>query len=568
MAELLLGPVLRAGPTGETSVWVETTAPCVVSVLGNRAPTFTVRGHHYALVTCSDLPAGETLEYDVEIDGDRVWPDPALGLPPSRFETWGPHTPFRVVGGSCRQQAPMARDPHRRASEQIDDLGPDALAALGAAIQNGGRPTPHLLLLTGDQVYADEQHESVRNALRTRRGGPPADDWPEVASFEEYSWLYQRTWAHPRIRWLLSCVPSLMIFDDHDVIDDWNISESWTRDMADVPWWPHRLRAAIMAYWVYQHIGNMSAAERAGDPLWRAVTEADDGGDLLADFADSVGTGTTARLETSWSFHRELGPVSLLVLDARNARVLDPAERSVLSDRDWELAERTVDGAARRHRHLLVVSSVPWIMPSGIHRLERWVSRLADEGRGPVRWLAERLRRAIDLEHWPAFGTSFERLAALLGSEREIRTSRAGGTPDTASRGHVTAGGAATRLVFSGDVHFAYVARMDPSGAATAVHQLVSSPLRQTNPPHEHLAMRLAMSRAFDMALRGLLRLTRGDHVATPFRITHGPFFDNNVAAITYEADRVRITLERAALDPRGGPVLHPLATHAIQPSR
>ncbi|MGW1633884.1 hypothetical protein, partial [Streptomyces anthocyanicus] len=29
------------------------------------------------------------------------------------------------------------------------------------------------------------------------------------------------------VRWLLSTVPSCMIFDDHDVIDDWNTSAAW-----------------------------------------------------------------------------------------------------------------------------------------------------------------------------------------------------------------------------------------------------------------------------------------------------------------------------------------------------
>ena len=43
--------------------------------------------------------------------------------------------------------------------------------------------------------------------------------------------LYREAWSQPSIRWLFSTIPSAMIFDDHDVHDDWNTSESWIRDM-------------------------------------------------------------------------------------------------------------------------------------------------------------------------------------------------------------------------------------------------------------------------------------------------------------------------------------------------
>ncbi len=39
------------------------------------------------------------------------------------------------------------------------------------------------------------------------------------------------------MRWLLSTVPSCMIFDDHDVIDDWNTSAAWLADMRATDWW-------------------------------------------------------------------------------------------------------------------------------------------------------------------------------------------------------------------------------------------------------------------------------------------------------------------------------------------
>jgi phosphodiesterase/alkaline phosphatase D-like protein len=142
-------------------------------------------------------------------------------------------------------------------------LGVDALDALAARIRC--RPHaewPDLLLLLGDQVYADEVPPAVAEFIRGRRDvrQPPG---LEVADFEEYAQLYRQAWTEPRLRWLLSTVPTAMIFDDHDLHDDWNTSEAWVRQMRANAWWEERVAAAFMSYWIYQHLGNLSPSELA-----------------------------------------------------------------------------------------------------------------------------------------------------------------------------------------------------------------------------------------------------------------------------------------------------------------
>ena len=90
-----------------------------------------------------------------------------------------------------------------------------------------------------------------------------------MADFEEYTRLYREAWSDPDIRWLLSTVPSTMIFDDHDVIDDWNISWSWIEEIRAAPWWEARITGAFMSYWLYQHLGNLSPPELAEEPIYR-----------------------------------------------------------------------------------------------------------------------------------------------------------------------------------------------------------------------------------------------------------------------------------------------------------
>src|SRR3954452_4924630 len=74
-SKLVLGPLLRYVGETEATVWVETDVACEVEVLANTARTFEIEGHHYALVTITDLEPGETYEYGVSLDGEKVWPE-------------------------------------------------------------------------------------------------------------------------------------------------------------------------------------------------------------------------------------------------------------------------------------------------------------------------------------------------------------------------------------------------------------------------------------------------------------------------------------------------------------
>ena len=58
-----------------------------------------------------------------------------------------------------------------------------------------------------------------------------------------------------------------MIFDDHDIRDDWNASLDWKRKMEATSWWHGRIVAGLASYWVYQHLGNLSPRARGGRGL-------------------------------------------------------------------------------------------------------------------------------------------------------------------------------------------------------------------------------------------------------------------------------------------------------------
>src|SRR5918994_3657707 len=82
MTELVLGPLLRHAGSTDATVWVETDAACEVEVLGCSSRTFRVGEHHYALVHVTGLAPGDAREYEVRLDGKKVWPESGSPFPP------------------------------------------------------------------------------------------------------------------------------------------------------------------------------------------------------------------------------------------------------------------------------------------------------------------------------------------------------------------------------------------------------------------------------------------------------------------------------------------------------
>ena len=342
-ARLLLGPVLRHVGATTATVWVQTSRPAQVEVLGWRAATFTVREQHYALVEISGLEPGSSTTYQVHLDGQLVWPRPRSPWPDSRIRTRGSEAPVRVVFCSCRRAKPD--DSSSAAAAGADAL--DGYAARMATL--APQDWPHALLLLGDQVYADEPPPQTRRWLDSRRDTTVAPGY-EVADFTEYVQLYLEGWSDPQLRWLMSTVPTAMIFDDHDVRDDWNISAAWRDRITSQPWWPERIRGALASYWVYQHIGNLSPQQRHADPTWRAVRDADgDAWPVLRTMADAADAGRGA---IWWSFRWDIDGVRLVVLDTRSGRVLTEGRRAMLGSDEFSWVERAVSEDAHQAAHV------------------------------------------------------------------------------------------------------------------------------------------------------------------------------------------------------------------------
>ena len=189
-----------------------------------------------------------------------------LDLPPSVISTLKAGKPPRLAFGSCRTSVRHDRKGNR--THGVDSMRAYALAMAGITDTGEQLPWPDMVVFLGDQVYADETTDEMQEFIASRRDidEPPGK---ELKDFEEYAHLYSLAWSDPANRWLLSTLPSTMIFDDHDIRDDWNTSASWREEMEQTDWWHGRIVAGLASYWVYQHLGNLSAEERADDEIWQ-----------------------------------------------------------------------------------------------------------------------------------------------------------------------------------------------------------------------------------------------------------------------------------------------------------
>ena len=547
MSELVLGPVLRYVSDTEAVIWVETDRACEVEVLEHRARTFSVEGHHYALVCIEGLEPGARYPYEVSLDGETKWPLAESEFPPSVIRTFDPSGRVDVIFGSCRVALPhhppytLSKDEDKRGREH-DALRTVALSMLESEVDRW----PELVLLLGDQVYADEVSPQTLEFIRSRRDTthPPGE---EVADFEEYTRLYLESWSDPVIRWLFSTASIAMVIDDHDMHDDWNISRSWVEDMRAHPWWQERVEAGLTSYWIYQFAGNLSPRELEENELYRRVRESDDGGPVLREYAAKE---DREREGKRWSYCRDFGSTRLIVVDSRTGRVLDEGRRSILDDEEWAWVEEKARG---EFNHLLIATSDPYLLAPGLHHLEAWNESVCNGAWGDAAAkLGERIRRTFDFDHWAAFQRSFRRLARLL---EEVGSGEHGRPP-------------ASICILSGDVHHAYLAevafRRDANVQST-VYQAVCSPYRKSLDAHERLAVKVGVKPATHLVAHGLARAARVEDPGIRWRFVCGPYFDNQIATLSLDGRRASLTISKTVADPQGeNPRLETAYEHRI----
>ncbi|CAM3645195.1 alkaline phosphatase D family protein [Nocardioides zeicaulis] len=558
---LVLGPLLRHVDSTSAAVWVETRDPATVTVTRGattaEARTFAVHGHHYALVEVLDLEPGTTEAYTVAVDGRQVWPEPGSPFPAPVISTLEPGRPLRMAFGSCRTS--VTHDEKGNRSHGVDALRAWALRMAGQVDPADpddpdlASSLPDLVLFLGDQVYADETTEEMQAFIESRRDieQPP---WTELQDYEEYAHLYKLAWSDPANRWVLSTVPSSMIFDDHDIRDDWNTSQQWREQMEATSWWHGRIVAGLASYWVHQHLGNLSPAERAQDEIWQHVLahagdDEQDLGEVLDAFAARVDQEPATY---RWSYVRDFDTQArLVVVDSRAARQLEEGHRALLDPDEAAWLDEHLRGDVD---HLFVATSLPFLLARGLHHLEAFSEALSDGTWGDrgARF-GEKMRQTVDLEHWGAFQRSFQDVCRQV---LEVADGRRGRAPSSVT-------------FLSGDVHHSYVSEAWPVARDGQVRstllQAVCSPIR--NPLSRNMRFATAVLSYGVAGPIGRLA-SRSAHVPDApltWRYAEGPWFDNNLASLEVRGRSLRMWwVTGEVVDAHDRPRLAKVASYAL----
>ncbi len=286
----------------------------------------------------------------------------------------------------------------------------------------------HLLVMGGDQVYADqiwatEPFESWAERPRAERLKRSFNKKKQANAAKFYSHLYETRWAQPEVAAMLASVPTLMMWDDHDIFDGWGS---------------------------YSDVENKSPVFQG---LFGVARE------HFAVFQRQTLPGTPAAGElpnqAGFSYGHIIGDTAILSLDLRSERT----NGRVMSKQTWRAAITWMDALPEGVRHLLVVSSIPVVYPD-FTTVERLLGVIP--GRQE---LEDDLR-----DHWHSPPHKQERVRLIqrmldLSSEKHIRVT-----------------------ILSGDVHVAAVGviqseRGDAPRHANVVTQLTSSGIVHPPPP-------------------------------------------------------------------------------------
>lgn len=325
-----------------------------------------------------------------------------------------------------------------------------------------------LLLLGGDQVYSDAMWATIPELkawteLPWRRRVKAAFTAAMRSKLQTYfSRIYIDRWSQAEVAQALACLPTVMMWDDHDIMDGWG---SHPAELHECPVFQGIFEVARAAFELFQRqmTGAAHAAALPGQ-----------------DWHNSA---------------YRIGSMGLLVLDMRSERSPRAGDSAagggvlqveqVLSPRSWQAVYRwlVAQEAAGDMKHLFVMSSIPVVHPS-FELLEKLLGILP--GRQEIE---DDLR-----DHWTSPPHRAERLRLI---HRLLQS-----------------GGKGVRVtILSGDVHVAAVGvieseRGEGQQGGRVINQLTSSGIVHPAPPGVvlfFLEQACQKVEAIDRGIRGVM---------------------------------------------------------------
>lgn len=294
----------------------------------------------------------------------------------------------------------------------------------------------HLLLMGGDQIYSDDMWRTVRSLDQWTDLDRPSrnkatfttDMRRQVDSY--FADLYIQRWSQPEPQAMLSSIPTIMMWDDHDIMDGWG---SYPLEVHTCPVYQGIFEIAKRYFRVFQ---------------WHCADQESHPCAIPGQTAFSLGfTG--------------LGNLALLVPDLRSERqpALDAhTPDQIIAPASWNALYTWLD-QANSHKHLLLMSSIP-VAYLDLGKIERLLTLIPGQ-----QSLEDDLR-----DHWRSVPHLQERLRLIhrLLDHAQAKSCRI--------------------TILSGDVHVGALSviestRSAHSGPGAVINQLVSTGIVHPAPP-------------------------------------------------------------------------------------
>ncbi|MBF0257113.1 MAG: alkaline phosphatase family protein [Gammaproteobacteria bacterium] len=273
---------------------------------------------------------------------------------------------------------------------------------------------------------------------------PPGVSAKEQARYAEERQAIEEFIGYlPAVRRALAHLPTAMIFDDHDITDDWNLSREWEETAYGEPFSRRVIGNALFAYLVNQGWGNRPEAFDAELMSWVEAALAAPG-----EAAHENCLELLLRFD-NWHYHWPTEP-PLVVIDSRTRRWRSEVAAARPSGLlDWE-------GLTELQYSLCGLPAVVLVSPAPIFgvKLIELIQRL-------FTWLGKPL--LVDAENWMAHPGAAH---AMLNIFRHRKTPQ-----------HF--------IILSGDVHYSFVYDVELRGHRGGPHiwQISSSGVRNAFPP-------------------------------------------------------------------------------------
>lgn len=543
MLQMLAGPILRRVTAKKVAIWFATSEEAslslrfqidgqalsedISSIAEHTIHLIAGRHLHFYLLEVSpqtELPENTKIYYDLKLNGlgwqdwasDLVYPDEPLP-----FFVYQPKV-RNLLHGSCRKPHYESGDGLCRADDLLKALSPE--------------DWPSLLMLSGDQIYADDVAGPMLSAIHqliaklefapetlpcievadseqlhqqspfyyAREQLLPADERSQnmlskvfsgvrkpiftsdsaqnhlitlaeclsmylmVWSPTPWQWLGTSAWAMPenlsdseqrqfqqqlaviqsfveglpKVRRLMAHLPTAMMFDDHDVTDDWNLSAAWEQAAYEHPFSNRIIGNALISYLICQGWGN--APEHFSREAWQSVqTVLDQPGTQPHDECIQE-----LNRFAKWGYQWQTQP-PLVVLDTRTQRWRSETNLANPSGlMDWE-------ALSDLQLQLFDLESVILVSPAPMFGV-----KLIEGVQRVFTWFGQPLM--VDAENWMAHPGAAHTLINLF---RHPKTPK-----------HF--------VILSGDVHYSFVYRIELRGQRRGpdVWQVTSSGIKNEFP--------------------------------------------------------------------------------------